>query len=84
MPYDNVAGNTVTSLHKLLLGMDLRLEANRCQQSIPVAQWIEQSPPKGQVGRSIRLLGASRLNGLQALRGYTGRLIIIRKCARGI
>src|SRR5262245_52902848 len=25
----------------------------------PVAQWIEQPPPKGQVGRSIRLWGAS-------------------------
>ena len=25
----------------------------------PVAQWIEQSPPKGQVGRSIRLRGAN-------------------------
>src|SRR4051812_2823009 len=25
----------------------------------PVAQWIEQPPPKGQVGRSIRLRGAS-------------------------
>src|SRR5215471_8332265 len=24
----------------------------------PVAQWIEQPPPKGQVGRSIRLWGA--------------------------
>src|SRR5213078_1260711 len=24
----------------------------------PVAQWIEQPPPKGQVGRSIRLRGA--------------------------
>ena len=25
----------------------------------PVAQWIEQPSPKGQVGRSIRLWGAS-------------------------
>src|SRR5712691_1794076 len=25
----------------------------------PVAQWIEQPPPKGQVGRSIRLWGAT-------------------------
>ena len=25
----------------------------------PVAQWIEQPPPKGQVGRSIRLRGAN-------------------------
>ena len=25
----------------------------------PVAQWIEQPPPKGQVGRSIRLRGAT-------------------------
>ena len=28
-------------------------------RSAPVAQWIEQPPPKGQVGRSIRLLGAN-------------------------
>ena len=28
------------------------------QSTAPVAQWIEQSPPKGQVGRSIRLRGA--------------------------
>ena len=27
----------------------------------PVAQWIEQPPPKGQVGRSIRLRGATAL-----------------------
>src|SRR5262245_61106519 len=27
----------------------------------PVAQWIEQPPPKGQVGRSIRLWGAKIL-----------------------
>ena len=25
----------------------------------PVAQWIEQSPPKGQVARSIRVRGAN-------------------------
>src|SRR5207244_4205867 len=31
----------------------------------PVAQWIEQPPPKGQVGRSIRLWGASHVNGLR-------------------
>src|SRR5258706_7077043 len=30
---------------------------NRCRA--PVAQWIEQPPPKGQVGRSIRLWGAT-------------------------
>src|SRR5262245_31341964 len=29
----------------------------------PVAQWIEQPPPKGQVGRSIRLWGAKSLKG---------------------
>ena len=27
----------------------------------PVAQWIEQPPPKGQVGRSIRLRGATEI-----------------------
>jgi hypothetical protein len=26
----------------------------------PVAQWIEQPPPKGQVARSIRVRGANR------------------------
>ena len=26
--------------------------------SAPVAQWIEQPPPKGQVARSIRVWGA--------------------------
>ena len=31
----------------------------RCALRAPVAQWIEQPPPKGQVGRSIRLRGAS-------------------------
>ena len=30
----------------------------------PVAQWIEQPPPKGQVGRSIRLRGARVFKGL--------------------
>ncbi len=30
----------------------------------PVAQWIEQSPPKGQVGRSIRLRGAKLIKDL--------------------
>src|SRR6267378_6455514 len=29
------------------------------QPLAPVAQWIEQPPPKGQVGRSIRLWGAT-------------------------
>src|SRR5437870_7999189 len=33
----------------------------------PVAQWIEQPPPKGQVGRSIRLWGASRREATSAL-----------------
>ena len=31
------------------------------QRAAPVAQWIEQPPPKGQVGRSIRLRGASKI-----------------------
>src|SRR5215472_18196024 len=31
----------------------------------PVAQWIEQPPPKGQVGRSIRLWGAMLLKSLR-------------------
>src|SRR6185312_3758967 len=42
-----------------------RSDANRCsgpsgtiEGRAPVAQWIEQPPPKGQVGRSIRLRGA--------------------------
>ena len=33
----------------------------------PVAQWIEQPPPKGQVGRSIRLRGATQQNAGAAL-----------------
>ena len=28
----------------------------------PVAQWIEQSPPKGQVARSIRVWGAKQFH----------------------
>ena len=32
------------------------------QTHAPVAQWIEQPPPKGQVGRSIRLRGASEIS----------------------
>ena len=31
----------------------------------PVAQWIEQPPPKGQVGRSIRLRGAKHFMWLE-------------------
>src|SRR5207302_4832638 len=31
----------------------------------PVAQWIEQSPPKGQVARSIRVRGAISYQGLR-------------------
>ena len=32
----------------------------------PVAQWIERPPPKGQVGRSIRLRGTKPVNDLGA------------------
>src|SRR3954470_9857990 len=30
----------------------------KCRRRAPVAQWIEQPPPKGQVARSIRVRGA--------------------------
>src|SRR5712664_904398 len=39
----------------------------------PVAQWIEQPPPKGQVARSIRVRGASR-------RRATGALFDLQSC----
>src|SRR5713101_2433516 len=39
----------------------------------PVAQWIEQPPPKGQVARSIRVRGASR-------RRATGTLFNLQSC----
>src|SRR5712671_3850229 len=41
----------------------------------PVAQWIEQPPPKGQVGRSIRLWGArlSHREARHSLRDRQGR-----------
>ena len=40
-------------------GLSVRLYNNPIAS---VAQWIEQPPPKGQVGRSIRLRGANRIN----------------------
>ena len=43
-------------------GVSPRIQANDTRYNrphAPVAQWIEQPPPKGQVGRSIRLRGAT-------------------------
>src|SRR4051812_31502414 len=39
-------------------GTGQRDASGRISRRAPVAQWIEQPPPKGQVGRSIRLRGA--------------------------
>src|SRR5439155_7606486 len=53
---------------------DQSLQRVRVQSShAPVAQWIEQPPPKGQVARSIRVRGASR-------RRATGALFDLQSC----
>src|SRR6188472_2600266 len=39
---------------------DTEVRSGNIADEAPVAQWIEQPPPKGQVGRSIRLRGAMR------------------------
>src|SRR6185503_17242687 len=40
---------------------DLHIIVGRIAAHARVAQWIEQPPPKGQVGRSIRLPGAKQI-----------------------
>src|SRR5450759_5250504 len=41
----------------------------RIARLAPVAQWIERPPPKGQVGRSIRLRGTTDFSPAATLRG---------------
>src|SRR5882672_1124819 len=56
-------GTTLTAKGRERNAMIRRRFALESPSRAPVAQWIEQPPPKGQVGRSIRLWGAKLLDG---------------------